>query len=321
MQVAQHGDCLPGAGFTKNARDGVARLQANLQPLVFGGQLGADLRGEFVQGLLHGGKRAAIQGDNGVGLARNGVAQVAGGDAGEFERAVLLIMQGLQDAGEDFDGVAALQVDFHARMAAFKAAHAQPVALSVQRFVLQRQDVIAVNCAGAADTEFAFVFVVKIEQNVALQPARLYGQRAFQTNFFTGGKEAFKRRMAEVWGGEDGENHGDTDAVIRAKRGAVGVYPVAFDDGANRVFAEVMHGVLIFLRDHIEVRLQDDAGVVFAPGAGGLAHADVAARIAFGGKPQARRFVENVLLNFFFLVRGTRDLRDVMEVLPDGTGF
>ena len=270
---------------------------------------------------MGGGKLTAIQSDDGIGFARNGVAQVAGGDAGNFERIVFVFVQGLQGAGEDFDGVAALQVDFHAGMAAFEAAHTQLVALAVQRFVLQRQCVVAIDRAGTANAEFAFVFVVKIEQDVAVQPARLHGQRAFQADFFAGGKEAFERRMAEVLVSEDGENHGDADAVIRAQRRAVGVYPVAFDDGTDRVFAEVMHCVLVFLRDHIEVRLQDDAGFVFAPGTGSLAHANVAARIAFGGKPQAGRFVEDVLLDFFFLMRGARDLRDLMEVLPDGTGL
>ena len=126
--------------------------------------------------------------------------------------------------------------------------------------------------------------------------------------------------MAEVLVSEDGENHGDADAVIRAQRGAVGVYPVTFDDGANRVFAEVMYGVLVFLRDHVKVCLQDDAGFVFAPGTTGFAHTDVAACVAFGGQAEAGGFIKDVLLDFFFLVRGARDLRDLVEVLPDVTG-
>jgi len=320
VQVAQHGDDPGGTLSVQYAADGFARLQADLQSLVFRGQFGADLRGEFVQGLLGGGKLAATEGDHGIGLARNGVAQVAGGDAGKFERIVFVFVQGLQGAGEDFDGVAALQVDFHPGMAAFEAAHAQLVALAVKCFVLQRQGVIAIDRTGAANAQFAFFFVIEVEQDVALQPARLHGQRAFQADFFAGGKEAFERRMAEVRVGEDGENHGDADAVIRAERGAVGMYPVAFDDGADRVFAEVMHGVAVFLRDHVKVRLQDDAGFVFAPGTACLAYADIAACIAFGGQAEAGGFVKDVLLDFFFLVRRARDLRDLVEVLPDVTG-
>lgn len=320
VQVAQHGDDPGGTLSVQYAADGFARLQADLQSLVFRGQFGADLCGEFVQGLLGGGKLAAIQSDYGIGFARNGVAQVAGGDAGNFERIVFVFVQGLQGAGEDFDGVTSLQVDFHPGMAAFKAAHAQLVALAVKCFVLQRQGVIAIDRTSAANAQFAFFFVIEVEQDVALQPARLHGQRAFQADFFAGGKEAFERRVAQFFVGENGEYHGNANAVVGTERGAVGVYPVAFDDGADRVFAEVMHGVAVFLRDHVKVRLQDDAGFVFAPGTACLAYADIAACIAFDGQAEAGGFVKDVLLDFFFLVRGARDLRDLVEVLPDVTG-
>ena len=53
-------------------------------------------------------------------------------------------------------------------MAAFKAAHAQLVALAVKCFVLQRQGVIAIDRTSAANAEFAFVFVIEVEQDVAL---------------------------------------------------------------------------------------------------------------------------------------------------------
>ena len=69
VQVAQHGDDPGGTLSVQYAADGFARLQADLQSLVFRGQFGADLRGEFVQGLLGGGKLAATEGDHGIGFA------------------------------------------------------------------------------------------------------------------------------------------------------------------------------------------------------------------------------------------------------------
>jgi len=47
-----------------------------------------------------------------------------------------------------------------------------------------------------------------------LQPARLHGQRAFQADFFAGGKEAFERRVAQFFVGENGEYHGNANAVV-----------------------------------------------------------------------------------------------------------
>ena len=186
---------------------------------------------------------------------------------------------------------------------------------------MQRHGVVGVRRPGAADAEFAFIFKVEVEQDAAVQPVGLDGGSTEQADFFAGGEQRFQRRMAEVFVGKDGKHHGDADAVIGAERGTVGAHPVSINDGTDRVFAEVMHGIAVFLRDHVEVRLQDNAGFVFAPGSCRLAHADVAARIPFGGQPQAGGFVEDVLLDFFFLCRGAGNLRDLVEILPDRAGF
>ena len=84
-----------------------------------------------MQALLYGGKLAVVQGDGGIGFARDGVAEVACLQSDDFERVVRVVMQRLQDAGEDFDGVAALQVDFHAGVSTLEAADVQLVALSL----------------------------------------------------------------------------------------------------------------------------------------------------------------------------------------------
>ena len=157
----------------------------------------------------------------------------------------------------------------------------QVVALPSEGFVLQRQGVVAVDGTGAADAEFAFVFVVEIKQNTAFQPARSYFLRAFEADFFTGGEKGFQRRVAEAFIRQHGQNHRRANAVISAKGGAIGMNPVAIHDGADRVFAEIVAGIFVFLRHHVEVRLQDDARLVLAPRARRFTHQDVAARIAF----------------------------------------
>lgn len=131
MQVAQEAYDLARALCAEDVAEGRTRFEADVQSLVFGGQFGTDFGGEFVQALLYGGKLAVVQGDGGVGFARDGVAEVAGLQADDFERVVRVVMQHLQDAGEDFDGVAALQVDFHAGVSALEAADVQLVALSL----------------------------------------------------------------------------------------------------------------------------------------------------------------------------------------------
>ena len=72
-----------------------------------------------------------------------------------------------------------------------------------------------------------------------------------------------------------------TDAVIRAQGGAARFDPLAIDIRLNRIFGEVMNGVVVFLRHHIKVRLQNNRFTVFHTGRGGLTNQNVANLIAF----------------------------------------
>ena len=292
-----------------------------MQGLVFWGQFVADVCGQFLQVLLRGSEVATVQGDEGIRFARDGVAQVAAFQLDDAQGVRRVILQGLQGAGEDFDSVAALQVDFYTGVTAFEATHVQVVALPSEGFVLQRQGVAAVDGTGAADAEFAFVFVVKVEQDAAFQPARLYFLRAFEADFFTGGEKGFQRRVAEAFIRQYGQNHRRANAVISAKGGAISMNPVAIHDGADRVFAEIVAGIFVFLRHHVEVRLQDDARLILAPRACCFTHQDVAARIAFRFEAEAPRFVEDVLFDGFFLVCGAGNLCQLVKVLPNRTGL
>ncbi|VFS66531.1 Uncharacterised protein [Raoultella terrigena] len=72
-----------------------------------------------------------------------------------------------------------------------------------------------------------------------------------------------------------------TDAVIGAEGCAAGLDPLAVDVRLNRIFSKVVHGVVVFLRHHIEVRLQHDRFTVFHPGGSGFTNQNVANLVAF----------------------------------------
>ena len=81
--------------------------------------------------------------------------------------------------------------------------------------------------------------------------------------------------------GQHRQRGGHTDAVIRAQGGAARFNPLAVDVRLNRVFGEVVDGIVIFLRHHIEVRLQNYRLAVFHTGSRAFTNQNVANLVAF----------------------------------------
>ena len=89
----------------------------------------------------------------------------------------------------------------------------------------------------------------------------------------------------------------------------------------DRIAREIMHLVGVLLRHHVQVPLQDHPWCPLMPGTGRLANPDVAHRIALGRQTQPRRLVQHVLLNGFLMMRRPRNLRELMEIVPDRCGL
>ncbi|SSN10317.1 Uncharacterised protein [Klebsiella pneumoniae] len=72
-----------------------------------------------------------------------------------------------------------------------------------------------------------------------------------------------------------------SDTVVRAQRGAARFHPFAVNVRLDRIFNEVVDGVVIFLRHHIEVRLQRYRLTVFHTGSRAFTNQNVANLVAF----------------------------------------
>lgn len=133
-------------------------------------------------------------------------------------------------------------------------------------FAGERQRGDKIDAAGATHIDFAFFFGIGINEDIGLQPACLQTKRAVHTGFFGHGQQHFQRAVYDAVVRQYRERGRHTDAVIRAKRGAARFHPFAIDIRLDGIFCEIMNGVVILLRHHIEVRLQHDRFTVFHAG-------------------------------------------------------
>ena len=87
--------------------------------------------------------------------------------------------------------------------------------------------------------------------------------------------------MSDVVVGQHRQCGRHPDAVIRAQRGAARFHPFAVNVRLDRIFGEVVDGIVVFLRHHIEVRLQHYRFAVFHTGSGAFTNQNVANLVTF----------------------------------------
>ena len=116
---------------------------------------------------------------------------------------------------------------------------------------------------------------------------------------------------------EHGHDHGQADAIVGSERCAVGLDPVAGHKGLDRILAEIVADTRRRLCHHIHVRLQHNAGACLHACRGRLADKHVAGGIDSGLKSQVLAKLHQEVAYLLLVVRRSRDLRHIVEVLPD----
>ena len=231
---------------------------------------------------------------------------------------VQMQLQRFQHPHQHQNGIAPALDDVHAGVAALQPFHGQLPAGKLHGAGAVRNAVGTIHAARATDAQFSLFLGVEVDQVFAVQPVGLQALRPDHAGFFGGREQGFQRRMLQCFIGQHGQCGGCTNAVVGTQRGAVGRQPAVFPHfRGDGILFEVVHLVGIFLRHHVEVRLQNHAGGIFMTGAGRLAHADVAGRIALGRQAQPFGFVQHVLLHGLFMKRRARNLRELVKILPD----
>ena len=254
------------------------------------------------------------------GFARDSVAQRAAGKVNQTQ-VELGGVRG-EEARQQLVGIAETHMDIRAGVAAAQPfqGQLQGVEISRNRFARQRQGSDKVDAAGAAHVDLAFLFRVGVDQDLSLQPVRLQTEGAVHAGFFGHGEQHFQRAVGQAAVGQHRQRGRHTDAVVGAQRGAARLHPFAINIGLNRIFSEVMCGVVVFLRHHIEVRLQRHRRAVFHPGGCRFADQDIADRVALDPKTLLFRPADNIGGQRFFMKRGVRNGANFGEDIPQRLG-
>jgi len=170
--------------------------------------------------------------------------------------------------------------------------------------------------AGASHVEFAFIFRVEVDEDIALKHACFEAVGTVHARFFGGREETFEGPVRDIGGCQECHGGGHADAVIGAQGGAVGAHPFPVDDRLNGILLKVVGFVVVFLGNHVKVPLKDHPFAVFHTGSGRLADDDVARGIADRFQTQRLAEILHVVADFLLVVRGTGNLRQLVEVIP-----
>ena len=149
-------------------------------------------------------------------------------------------------------------------------------------------------------------------QGIAVESARVA-----HAAFFVDREQCLERAVRQLIIVEHGQHQGDAGAVIGTERRSFGVQPAVTPERHDRVAREVVRRPGVALADHVQMRLQDDAGDGRATGAGRLAHDQVAGRV--DPRRQAARFGPGaqMLAQARLALGRTRNRAQRREMRPD----
>ena len=95
----------------------------------------------------------------------------------------------------------------------------------------------------------------------------------------------------------------------------------SFSTGADGVLLEIVAGAAVLLADHVQVALQDDAGLLFPARAAGLADHQVADAVLFAGQAPALSPGRQVVAQGGFVLGLARNGAECGEMAPHGDGL
>ena len=255
-----------------------------------------------------------------MGSAGDGVAQVAAVDVGYAD--LMLLHEVEEEAGHELVGIGASQVDVAARVAAQTVAYVHQevveVAGSERAFVVEGGH--GVDAAGTPYEYLCVVLRVEIDQDGAFQLTFLEVVGAGHAGLLVHGDEHLQRAVLQGVVGEDSQRCSHTDAVVGAKGGAVGAYPLAVDDSLDGGGLEV-EALVVALAHHVHMALQDHCRSVLVAGGGRFAQYHITDFVGVGFDAVSLSKIENKLADFLLFFRGARYFGDLVEDLKHRFGL
>ena len=259
--------------------------------------------------------------EHGVGLARDGVAQIA---AVEVAQTQLVALHALpQQTGHRLVRIDAALVDVVARVAAQQVRNVDPEEGVVLRRrlgrVAERGD--GVDAARTADEDLAIVLRVEVDEVLAREHPLAQLESAGEARLLVHGEQRLQRTVLRLGVDQHGQRRGHADAAVGAQRRTLGTHPAVLDARADGVVLEVELHVGVLLAHHIHMGLEDHRGLRLVTRRGGLAHHHVANGVFPVFEPVLLGERHEVLDDLALALRGARHLGDGVEQLPHETGL
>ena len=166
-----------------------------------------------------------------------------------------------------------------------------------------------------ADEEFAFVFRVEVQQDVAVHKSFFQGKGTGQSCLFVDGEQTLQRAVLNGIVCQDGQFGSYTDTVVGSQSRSLSFQPFAVDDGLDGVGHEIVLYVIVLFADHVDVRLQHHGFAVFHAGSGSFFYQDVAHFIRVGFQLMFLAELLQIGNNLFLVFGGTRYLADFLKIV------
>ena len=122
--------------------------------------------------------------------------------------------------------------------------------------------------------------------------------------------------MLQVLGLQHCHDGCHAQTVVGTQRRAFRLHPIPVHVGLDGILGEVVHRVIILLRHHVHVGLQDDSLAVLHTRGGRLADDDIACLVHKGFQAQALTKVYQIFGDLLYMSRRTRDAGQLIEMLP-----
>ena len=130
-------------------------------------------------------------------------------------------------------------------------------------------------------------------------------------------EKRLQRAMFQIGIDHRSQSRSHTDTVVRTERRALGLYPSVLDPGTDRILLKIKCKTRIFLANHIHVGLKNNHRAILIPFRCRNTHHHVSGLIGLIINMVLFSEFYQKLTNFLLLLRGARNARNSIELLPD----
>ena len=225
-----------------------------------------------------------------------------------------------QEPGQQLGRAAAAFVDLRAGVPAPQAADGDAEPGQRAARAADGQDARDADAPGAADGQDAFILRVEIDEGFAPQAGRVQRSGAEETCLLICCENGLQGRVGQGRVLQNGQDHGNGDAVVRAEGRPIGGEPVALQLQVQRVFGEIKVAARQLFADHIQVPLQNDRVRRLVAWGGRLADDDIILLVPRGVQAVGLGKLHTIGADACHIAGAARDPAELFKVIKDPLG-